>query len=165
MIYDIESKSSKPNKTYAYVQFWFENNKRRLKTVIGWHVTAQNEYFNRLKNTIGYSWRLTTNFMAHNLWVINLSCFQPKSKVYLNPKFPVFDLLPNIMTGWSFKFFSKIISEVIETVFAGHHNAWHIPWSKLGHSSAMSSIHLFRIGWIGLYCGPGRPIGDQTERG
>jgi len=53
MIYDIESKSPKPNKTYAYVQFWFENNKRRLKTVIGWHVTAQNEYLNRLKNTIG----------------------------------------------------------------------------------------------------------------
>ena len=71
MIYDIESKSSKPNKTYAYVQFWFENNKRRLKTVIGWHVTAQNEYFNRLKNTIGYSWRLTTNFMAHKLVMLS----------------------------------------------------------------------------------------------
>ena len=36
MIYDILNESPRPNSD-------FETNKRRLKTVIGWHVTAPND--------------------------------------------------------------------------------------------------------------------------
>ena len=45
MIYGTKNESTKPNKTY--LKFWF-GNKRRLKTVIGWHVTAEKWLYGKI---------------------------------------------------------------------------------------------------------------------
>ena len=113
------------------------------------------------ENTITLSWRPITNFMAHKLAMLSTQNW--KFIQIRNSRFLIYcQILWQVEVLNFSNFFSKIISEVIKTFLAGYHHARHIPWTKLGHSSSMSSIYLFRIGWIGLYIGH---IWDQPERG
>ena len=136
-------------------------NKRLVKTVIGWHGT-QNESFKLWAQNHDIAVETYNNFMAFNLsWFhsqIESFSFLKNHGVWFIAKY--YDRL----NFWILNFL-RIISEVNKAFFAGHNNAWHFSWSKLGHAPTMSSIHLLRIGRVGLYRGPNSPIRDQHKWG